>query len=47
LKSSRFLTGSLSVLILLLLAANIYQNHVIRKQSAELRMFVEHCKSFK
>jgi len=47
LKSSRLLTVSLGVLIILLLAANIYQNHVIRKQSAELRMFVEHCKSYK
>ena len=47
LKSSRFLTISLLVLIFLLLAANIYQNHVIRTQSAELRWYVEHRKSFR
>jgi len=47
LKPSRFLTVSLAVLIVFLLAANIYQNQVIRKQSAELRQYVERCKSFR
>lgn len=43
-KSSRFLTVSFLVIIVLLLGANIYQNQVIRRQSYELRWYVEHCK---